>query len=129
MPDNRIVLSLMGYEIELKSFRLIAMRDVDKNGKPISNLKVGSMTMVLESSNDLIWDWIGRPDERKDGEIRIFDISEKTSEKIIAFRDAIISNYELAVNNDISANTYEEIWLFAREIRINDYQYKSGYEF
>lgn len=101
-------------------------RTVGKKGEITSDIKGGMIKLTLEGFGDeLLFNWLFRPDMQKDGEVVTLDTAERVIEKF-SFEKAEALKYKLEFDPENKNNVTAELTINAGVITTdNDLYYET----
>lgn len=118
---------LDGVEGKLKRATYKLYRNTEKNGKPSTRVRGGTITIVKDSiyNQNAVTKWMADSDSPKDGEIFIY-IDEKKEKKLktISWKNGyVIEQTESFIDEEGVTNTEEIFTISAEFLTVDDAEY------
>ncbi len=108
------------------AFRL--SQATDTTGKPTAIPQGGSVTLVVESNGTTgMFDWAVSPVQTKSGLITFYRRDNQSKLKTLQFIDAHCVDYYETFNHNGESPMQVQITLSAREIKVNESQFKNNW--
>lgn len=108
------------------SFRFTQITDA--TGKPTAVPQGGNIKILLESTGSTnLFDWMISPTQTKSGEIIFYRRDSMSKMKTIEFSEAHCVDYYESFDSEGKNPMQIQIVVSAREIRINDSEYKNNW--
>ncbi|MBL0104981.1 MAG: phage tail protein [Bacteroidetes bacterium] len=110
--------------IEGKTFRVLSChyafnQFTDSTGRPVSNVKGGTIDIEVESSGDLtLAQWTVSPNLMKDGSLIFYKRDGEQRMKEISFKQAYMVSYAEAFSNFGETPMIERVTVSAKEIKV-----------
>jgi|SRR5450432_1602424 Hemolysin coregulated protein Hcp (TssD) len=100
----------------------------DATGKPTAIPEGGSINLLIEGTGDTdIFDWMVNPTQTKNGDITFYRRDTMSKLKKLEFTDAHCVDYYETFDHTGESPLQIQLTLSARELKLNDSEYKNNW--
>lgn len=122
----RTYLKIDGVESEVRNLHIGFNRSIDENGKVVTRVQRGLITMTKDAIYDRgnMIKWMADQDLLKEGEIVIYEDDRKEKPfQTITFENGKIFDWEMGYDREGVANVYETFSISAEKIDVDGAQF------
>lgn len=118
----KATLKIDGKEYNVLQCNYSMDREIDQSGRPSTDIRGGTVSLVIESSQDTgFWDWMIDSYAQKDGEVEFFKRNDPSPAKVLKFEEAYMvkcgEDFDIAGPNK-SQPMIEKFTVSARKISL-----------
>ncbi len=85
----KATLKVEGKEYKVLQCNYEVDRDIDQSGRPSTDVRGGTVSLVIESSHDTaFWDWMIDGYAQKNGEVEFYKRNDPSPAKVLKFEEA-----------------------------------------
>jgi hypothetical protein len=122
----RTYLKIDGVESEVRNLHIGFNRSIDENGKVVTRVQRGLITMTKDAIYDRgnMIKWMADQDLLKEGEIVIYEDDRKEKPfQTITFENGKVFDWEMGYDREGVANVYETFSISAEKIDVDGAQF------
>lgn len=121
-------LKIEGEEMNVLNCGFRFTQITDASGKPTSIPQGGTVNLVIESDADTnLFDWMISPTQTKSGTVTFFRRDNMSKLKVLEFADAHCVDYYETFDHQGDHPMQIQLILSARDIKLNDSEFKNNW--